>query len=159
VSVPRTTSAKLSFIGLNPSVSASRQVAAWVLLACVLALLGLGILLRKASRAAEADRIEARYGPILVAVERPEALGEAGSVRVANIEDLVKIAQHQGRLILHCEGESGRDYFVRDQTLTYLYSVRDQPSGGRATQEAVPVVTQNTAANYADAVTSPKEQD
>ena len=159
VSVPRTTSANLSIIGLNPSVSASRQVAAWVLLACVLALLGLGILLRKASRAAEADRIAARYGPILVAVERPAALGEAGSVRVANIEDLGKIAQHQGRLILHCEGESGRDYFVRDQTLTYLYSVRDQPSGGRATQEAVPVVTQNTAANYADAVTSPKEQD
>jgi len=158
VSVPRTTSAKLSFIGLNPSVSASRQVAAWVLLACVLALLGLGILLRKASRAAEADRIEARYGPILVAVERPEALGEAGSVRVANIEDLVKIAEHQGRMILHCEGESGRDYFVRDQSLTYLYSTLDQPSGGRAIQEAVPVVTPNTAANYADAETSPKVQ-
>jgi hypothetical protein len=158
VSVPRTTSAKLSIIGLNPSVSASRQVAAWVLLACVLLLLGLGILLRKASRAAEADRIAARYGPILVAVERPEALGEAGSVRVANIEDLVKIAEYQGRMILHCEGESGRDYFVRDQTLTYLYSTRDQPSGGRATQEAVPVVTPNTASNDADAETSPMDQ-
>jgi signal peptidase I len=159
MNVPRTTSANLSFIGLHPSVSASRKVAAWVLLACVLALLGLGILLRKASRAAEADRIAARYGPILVAVERPEALGEAGSVRVANVEDLVKIAEQQGRMILHCEGESGRDYFVRDQSLTYLYSVRDQPSGGRATQEAVPVVTTNAAANYADAETSPKEQD
>jgi signal peptidase I len=158
VSVPRTTSAKLSIIGLNPSVSASRQVAAWVLLACVLLLLGLGILLRKASRAAEADRIAARYGPILVAVERPEALGEAGTVRVANIEDLVKIAEYQGRMILHCVGESGRDYFVRDQTLTYLYSTLDQPSGGRATQEAAPVVTPNTASNDADAETSPVDQ-
>jgi hypothetical protein len=158
VNVPGTTSAKLSFVGLHPSVSASRQVAAWVLLACVLALLGLGILLRKASRAPEADRIAARYGPILVAVERPDALGEAGSVRVANIEDLVKIAQFQGRMILHCGGESGRDYFMRDQTLTYLYSTRDQPSGGRATQEAVPVVTPNTAANDADAETSSMDQ-
>jgi signal peptidase I len=174
VSVPRTTSTNLSFLGLHPSVSGSREVAAWALLACVLALLGLGILLRKASRATETDRIAARYGPILVAVERPEALGEAGSVRVANVEDLVKIAEHEGRMILHCAGESGRDYFVRDQTLTYLYSVRDQPSsrgpvqvsatyraapeGGAAT-EAAPVVTPNTAANHADAETSSEGQD
>src|SRR5665213_221460 len=158
VSVPRTTSANLSIIGLNPSVSASRRVAAWVLLACVLALLGLGILLREASRAPEADRIAARYGAILVAGERPAALGGAGTVRVANIEDLVKIAEYQGRMILHCVGESGRDYFVRDQTLTYLYSTRDQPSGGRATQEAVPVVTPNTAPNDADVETSPMDQ-
>ena len=158
VNVHGTTSANLSFIGLNPSVSASRQVAVWVLLACVLALLGLGILLRKAYGAAEADRIEARYGPILIAVERPETLGEAGSVRGANIEDLVKIAEYQGRMILHCEGESGRDYFVRDQSLTYLYSVRDQPSGGRAAQEAVTVVTANTATNDAEAEASLKDQ-
>jgi hypothetical protein len=159
VGVPRTTSANLSFLGLHPSVSASREVAAWVLLACVLALLGLGFLLWKASRAAETDRIGARYGSILVAVERPEALGEAGSVRVANVEDLVKIAENQGRMILHCAGESGRDYFVRDQSLTYLYSVRDQPSGGRTAQEAVPVVTPNIATNHADTETSPEEQD
>jgi signal peptidase I len=159
VGVPRTTSANLSFLGLHPSVSASREVAAWVLLACVLALLGLGFLLWKASRAAETDRIGARYGSILVAVERPEALGEAGSVRVANVEDLVKIAEHEGRMILHCAGESGRDYFVQDQALTYLYSVRDQPSGGRTAREAVPVVTPNTATNHADTETSPEEQD
>jgi signal peptidase I len=159
VGVPRTTSANLSFLGLHPSVSASREVAAWVLLACVLALLGLGFLLWKASRAAETDRIGARYGSILVAVERPEALGEAGSVRVANVEDLVKIAEHEGRMILHCERESGRDYFVQDQSLTYLYSVRDQPSGGRTAQEAVPVVTPNIATNHADTETSPEEQD
>ena len=159
VGVPRTTSANLSFIGLHPSVSASREVAAWVLLACVLALLGLGFLLRKAYGAAETDRIGARYGSILVAVERPEALGEAGSVRVANVEDLVKIAENQGRMILHCAGESGRDYFVQDQSLTYLYSVRDQPSGRGPAQEAVPVVTPNTATNHADTETSPEEQD
>jgi hypothetical protein len=159
VGVPRTTSANLSFIGLHPSVSASREVAAWVLLACVLALLGLGFLLRKAYGAAETDRIGARYGSILVAVERPEALGEAGSVRVANVEDLVKIAEHEGRMILHCERESGRDYFVQDQSLTYLYSVRDQPSGRGPAREAVPVVTPNTATNHADTETSPEEQD
>ena len=154
VNVPRTTSAHLSFVGLHPSVSVSRQIAAWVLLACVLALLGLGILLRKASRAPEADRIAARYSSILVAVERPDALGETESVRVANIDDLVMIAVHQGRMILHCEGESGRDYFVRDQSLTYLYSVRDQPSGGRAVHAAVRVVTPNDA----DAEALTKEQ-
>jgi hypothetical protein len=58
-------------------------------------------------------------------------------------------------MILHCEGESGRDYFVQDQSLTYLYSVREQPSGQRTTQEAVPVATPNTASTH----TSPKDQD
>ncbi|MGO9300534.1 MAG: signal peptidase I [Acidimicrobiales bacterium] len=173
VSLPRTTSANLSFLGLHPSVSASREVAAWVLLACLLALMGLGFLLWKASRAPETDRIAARYGPILVAVERPEALGGAGSVRVANVEDLVKIAEHEGRMILHCEGESGRDYFVQDQSLTYLYSVREQPSGrgpvqasatyqaaseGITATEVAPVVTPNMAVNHADVKTSPEDQ-
>jgi signal peptidase I len=158
VSVPRTTSANLSFLGLHPSVSGSRDTAAWTLLACLLAFLGLALLLRKAYGAAETDRIAARYGPMLVAVERPTALGQAGTVRVANVEDLVKIAEHEGRMILHCEGESGRDYFVQDQSLTYLYSVREQPSGRGGTQAAVPVVTPNTASNHVDTETSPEDR-
>jgi len=158
VSVPRTKSAKLSFLGLKPSVLLAREIAALALLACVLALLCLGVLLHKASRAPEADRIEARYGPILVAVERPEALGEARSVAVASIEDLVKIAEHQGRMILHCQGGSGRDYFVQDQSLTYLFSLRDQPSAGRVTGDSVPAVTPNSAGIEADAETSPRFQ-
>lgn len=159
VSVPRTTAAKLSFAGLNPSVSVSREIATWVLLTCILGLLGLGIMLRKASRAPEEDRIVALYGPILVAVERPEALGMAGSVRMESIEDLVKIAEHQNRMILHCESDSGRDYFVKDQTLAYLYSARDQSSGRRATDEAVPVVVTDAAVNGAVGETLFKDQD
>ena len=172
-SVARTASAQLSFLGQHPSVVLSRKIAAWALLACLVALLGLGILLWKASRAAETARIGARYGSILVAVERPEALGEAGSVRVANVEDLVKIAERQGRMILHCAGESGRDYFVRDQALTYLYSVRDQPSGRRSSQasatdpaapnsglpaEAALVVIPDTATNHVDTGTSIRDR-
>ena len=77
---------------------------------------------------------------------------------MANVEDLVKIAEHEGRMILHFERESGRDYFVQDQSLTYLYSVRDQPSGRRPAQEAARVVTPDIATNHADAETSPEEQ-
>jgi signal peptidase I len=172
-SVARTTPAQLSFLGQHPSVALSRKIAAGVLLACLVALFGLGILLWRASRAAETARIGARYGSILVAVERPEALGEAGSVRVANMDDLVKIAEHQGRMILHCAGESGRDYFVRDQALTYLYSARDQPSRRRPSQAsatdpaapnnglpaaAVPVVTPDSATNHVDTGTSSRDR-
>ncbi len=117
--------AELSFLGLHPRVSLARNVALWALIGCLVALIILGLILRKAYRSAESQQIGARYGSILVAVQRPDALGEVGTVRMANIEDLVKIAQHQGRLILHCESESGRDYFVRDQSQTYLYSVND----------------------------------
>lgn len=137
VSVPRTTPATVSLFGLHPSVSASRQVALWILAAALLALMILGLLLRKAYRAAETDRITARYGALLVSVQRPDELGSVGTTRVATLEDLVKIAEFQGRLILHCESEVGRDYFVRDQTTTYLYSVRDESSEDATVPEGV----------------------
>ncbi len=132
LSIPATTTAYLSFIGLHPSVSTARKVADWTLAVCLLALVFLGLLLRKAYGAAETDRIDARYGSILMAVERPESLGGVGSVQVATMDDLARFATHQGRMIMHCEAASGRDYFVRDQSLTYLYSVRDEASDGEA---------------------------
>ncbi|MGA3221656.1 MAG: signal peptidase I, partial [Acidimicrobiales bacterium] len=152
VSVPRTTSAHMSFLGLHPSVAVSREVAAWALAASVLAFLGVAVLLRKASRAAETKRIDARYGSIMVGVERPEGLGGAGSVRVVNIEDLVKIAEHQGRMILHSAWESGQDYFLHDQSLTYIYSVRYQPSRRRSAQASAthPVAREDGSATEAD---------
>jgi len=173
VSVPRTTSAHMSLLGLHPSVAVSREVAAWALAASVLAFLGLAVLLRKASRAAETNRIDARYGPILVGVERPEGLGGAGTVRVVNIEDLVKIAENQGRMILYSARESGQDYFVHDQSLTYIYSVHYQPSRRRSARagatravaredgsatEAVPGATPDITTNGAVEQTSHKDQ-
>lgn len=128
VHVSRSVPATLTILGVHPSIATSRRVSLGALLASLVALLIMGIILRRAHRAAESDRIAARYGSILVAVERPSALGEARSVRVASIEDLVRIAEHQGRMILHCEDVSGRDYFVQDSSLTYLYSVYDGTS-------------------------------
>lgn len=127
VTVLHTSAAHLSFLGLRPSVSTSRQVALWIALVGLLALMVLALLLRRATRCGENEQIGARFGSILVAVERPDWLDETASMRMANIEDLVKIAQHQGRLILNCEGTSGRDYFVRDQSVTYLYSTHQRP--------------------------------
>lgn len=125
INVATISPATLSFLGLHPSVAASRDAAEWTLLACLIALLGLGWLLRRAYRAPETDRILARYGSLLVAVDRPETLEDAQCVRVATIDDLARFAIHQGRMIMHCNAASGRDYFVRDQSLTYLFSVRD----------------------------------
>ncbi|NNN02262.1 MAG: signal peptidase I [Acidimicrobiaceae bacterium] len=147
VSVDHTSSAHLSFLGLRPSVSGARNVALWILLACLLALLALGLLLRKAYRTGETERIEARYGSMLVGVERPESLGGVGTMRMANFDDLVKVAQHQGRLILHCDGESGRDYFVRDQSLTYLYSVHEEPKAVPVEHDVEAKISETVASN------------
>ena len=123
VSVPVTTSASIVIFGLHPSVTATRALALWLLLACLLGSLVLVLLWRTARRAPDIERIDARYGSLMVAVERPSSLVEVGSVRVARMEDLVKIAEYQGRMIFHCEGESGHDYFVRDPTSTYLFTL------------------------------------
>ncbi len=150
VSVPVTTSASVAIFGLHPSVAASRALALWLLLACLLASFVLGLLVRAAKRAPDVARIEARYGPLMVAVERPSSPIELGSVRVARIEDLVKIAEFQGRMIFHCEGESGRAYFVRDPTSTYLFTLANH------SRDAEPIAV---ATNRVDAEVNAKRGD
>ncbi len=139
VTVAQPAPATLSFFGWHPGVSASRRLSLWVLLTSVLALLILGFLLRRSRQVAETARIAARYGALLVAVQRPDALGTVGTTRVAALEDLVKIAEFQGRLIMHCESASGRDYFVREPTTTYLYSVHDAGVGIPESSENAPL--------------------
>lgn len=157
VIVSHNTAATLSFFGLHPSVTASRRLALWALLASVLTLTILGFLLSKARQFAETARIAARYGALLVAVQRPDALGSVGTTRVATLEDLVKIAQFQGRLILHCESEVGRDYFVRDQTTTYLYSVPDSGAGVPAVLGDAPAASLIGAAHDVESSTKDGE--
>lgn len=70
----------------------------------------------------ETVMIRARYGSMLVSVADVEQR-TARRVRVASIQDLVRVAQRDGRAILHENGTSLHRYFVDDGTVSYEYEV------------------------------------
>lgn len=58
---------------------------------------------------------------------------QAQRIRVASIKDLVKLAQRDGRMILHQQLAPHSDlYFIQDGAVTYQYMVTD---GGSAAEE------------------------
>ena len=135
VGVPTTTGSTLSLFGQHPSVQLCREVAAGAVACSLAVLLLLALLLWRASHAEEQYRIAARYGSLLVAVSQVPALGADKTVRVEGIEELARLAEHEGRMILHCKGQEGHDYFVRDGVATYLYSTNARAHGEGASPD------------------------
>lgn len=110
--------ARVAAVGIA---SASAAVAA--LLASVV-FLGVG--------RSERARIRARYSSILL---RVRASGEARRerVRVASINDLVRLARRDGALIFEEEGVDGPRYVVRDGDTDYEYRPREDVAETTAT--------------------------
>ncbi len=138
VTQTRTVPGHLSLLAWQPQVVAARQVAVAGLVIAALGALVLAILTRRAERVEEPSRIRARYGPLLVTL-RGSDLGTKGRlVEVASIEDLVKVAEREGRMVLHEQTGSTHDYFVQDVDVTYRYrtSGRETGAGQPATEAA-----------------------
>jgi hypothetical protein len=73
---------------------------------------------------AEAAQIEARYGSLLLSVKTADIPGSDRSVEVATIRDLARLAQQNGRNIMHMrQGKSSHLYFVQEGDTTYKYTI------------------------------------
>ena len=74
----------------------------------------------------EEAKIRARYGSLLVSVAQADLKEERQKIEVASMQDLVRLAQRDNRIILHQELERGSHrYFVPDGTVTYEYRVTE----------------------------------
>jgi hypothetical protein len=115
---------RLSLAGLSVDVAQARlaglaglgaSLAAAGLLAAVV-FLGLG--------QDEAAQIRARYGSLLISVAQADLKEEGRRVQVATIQDLVRLAQRDGRPIFHqALGPDAHRYFIPDGAVTYEYRV------------------------------------
>ena len=77
-------------------------------------------------RRSEAARIQARYGS-LITVAQADLKEDGKRILVASIEDLVKLAQRDDRMILHQELEpQSHLYFIQDGAVTYQYMVAEE---------------------------------
>jgi len=73
---------------------------------------------------AEAAQIEARYGSLILSVKTADIPENGRSVEVATIRDLARLAQQNGRNIMHMRrGKSSHLYFVQEGDTTYKYTI------------------------------------
>jgi len=83
-----------------------------------------------------AAKIRARYGSLLISVAQADPNEEGQRIQLASMQDLVRLAQRDGRVIFHHEpGPGSHRYFIQDGAVTYQYTLtqpRPEPVQGRA---------------------------
>jgi signal peptidase I len=124
----------ISPLGIKLDVAMARKaglIAAGVFL-ILTALAGLWLL--RALGQGEQARIQMRYGALIVDMAGQPDLREARAVRVGSIDDLAKLAERHGALILRDGSAAPTRYIVHNDGATYIYG------GGEAAAEAPPAV-------------------
>ncbi len=106
---------------LHPTVAAARKLSAVGMVAALLGGIILAALAWRARQADEPAQINARYGSLMVTLLESDLGASRRIIDVASINDLVRVAEREGRMILHeCSGRA-HDYFVQDVDVTYRY--------------------------------------
>ena len=114
--------AELSLGPLSLSVANARRVSL-LGLAALLLLGGLALAARRGRPGGdENERIAARYGHLLLPVSSRSGSWEQ-AIQLADIEGLVRLAEHQGKLILHVAEGGDHSYVVEDGSTVYRYRV------------------------------------
>jgi len=119
----RVVPARVSLGALSLSVPTARRVS--LLGIAVLLLLGGAALAagRRREDGDEQEEIQARYGPLLLPVSSRSGDWEH-VIELAEMAALVRVAEHQGKLILQISDGNDRSYVVEDGSTAYRYSVR-----------------------------------
>ncbi|MEZ4520656.1 MAG: DUF5305 family protein [Thermomicrobiales bacterium] len=114
----------LNLPGGQVGVARARTLGSLGIAVAIVGLAGLGYLSVQRLLGNEDEMIRVRHGSILVSVDSDDvSSSDRGRIRVASIEDLVRIAEREGQIIFQHEYEPGTyRYFVRDGSATYEYS-------------------------------------
>lgn len=128
VNESRTVSNSLTLPGYELDIALARGLAQLGLGLSVAGGLVLLVLIGYASHADEPARIRSRYGPLLITLRGSDLGDEVRLIEVASIDDLVKVAEREGRMVLHQESGSIHQYFVQDVDVTYRYQTQPVPA-------------------------------
>jgi signal peptidase I len=130
--------ARIALLGHGLTVSRARATGAVALLLSLLAGAVLMGIARITGPVAEADRVRARHGdlilpvlPIVLAAGRPV-------VDVPDIESLARLARRYGLLMLHWDRGGVDTYVVQDESVTYRYRTGGRPAQQVAEEEPAP---------------------
>ncbi len=120
VQVPQIEANTLSVMGARLNVSDARRLALLGVTLCMAAGLAFGFYLLRDRGADEPSRIEARLRSMLVAV-RSDGQVSGRIMDVESIDDLGRLAERVGVVVLHEVTGNVHRYFVQDGELTYRY--------------------------------------
>jgi hypothetical protein len=84
----------------------------------------------------EAERVAARYGRTLVSVSSRVALPGSRIVDVVSVDDLGRMAERFGSVILQEARPGYHCYFVHDGDITYRYQAAGRPAEAKAARGA-----------------------
>ena len=112
----------LSFKLARLSVATARTIALGAIAVLVCALLAILALVRPRRRE-ESKSILARYGQLIVPVTRVWQLPGVAVIDVADMESLVRIAEHYDRSILYETGDEGECFWVSDESGQFRYAL------------------------------------
>ncbi len=134
-------SRSISMGPIRLSVTASRALSLIGIAIVVCALLGArGIVARPVPRE-EAATIRARYGHLIVSVDRISQVPGVAVIDVADMDALARIAEHYDRSILHETGGQGDAFWVTDESGQFRYTVgaAASPTPGQLAEPVRPI--------------------
>ena len=115
----------LAPLGLTLEVASARRMALAGLGLALGGALLLGYQMRRAAQGGEPARIRHTYGPLLIAIRDSQPDLGAAIVDVSTIDDLAKLAEQYGSMILHAQRGDEHYYFVYHGNLAYRYRIAD----------------------------------
>jgi hypothetical protein len=128
----------LQVFGLKPSVRVVRTVAVVGLVLSQGILLALGIYFYKTFKRSPEAVIGLKYGALLMEIHDQGLETFSPAIEVTTMDDLAKLAERQGALIMHLTREDGQYYFVQTEGATYRYVAgKAQPAAPDAGQAGI----------------------
>jgi signal peptidase I len=117
----------IPLFGWKIDVERARWISLAGLLVTAVGLATFGAIVMRASRTNRTALVDLKYGPLLVGVGRGGDPSGGRIVEVRSVDDLARLAQHHGLMILHRASADGHWYFVQDGDTIYRYVLPPGP--------------------------------
>jgi signal peptidase I len=116
----------IQLLGLQLTVRTARFMSLAAAAVGLLAVLVLSLVVFIGIGQTRLEQIQARYGGMIVSVSSTKLLS-GPAVQVASMQDLVRVAQRDGSVILHKQRDDGSNlFFIPDGNIVYSYLVKDK---------------------------------
>jgi signal peptidase I len=131
----------ISILGLKPAVWIIRVVSLIGFAFSLLGLIGTGMNVYRTASQSQDALIRLKYGGMLVDVYEQNLAPSSSVIDVATMDDLARLAERQGTMILHMTRNFLHYYFVQSNGTTYRYVISAGRKGAVETEAQADVVS------------------
>lgn len=131
----------ISFLGMVFTVWTVRMIALSGFVFSLLGIVAAGMMIYRAASQSQDALIRLKYGAMLVNVNEQNLAPTSSVIDVTTMDDLAKLAERQGTMILHMVQNFLHSYLVQSNGITYRYVINSGKKGilpARPTNNEVP---------------------